>query len=165
MSVSYFHRHVCLLILQTWDFQRIMVYGFRGLVSDFLTSHPGHHINPRRVNRSVFQTLFGQLKHTTGGNLTGHTYGTAKATLLTRRSLHGRKTKDGYRDTPLGLSIWPLHDGRNFFSSSCRFNDSKRFSWSLVPLLVVSLDILSIVDFNVHPEMWYRAVSSFALCV
>ena len=59
-----------------------------------LSSHPGHHINPRRVNGSGVETLFGQLKHTTGGNLTRYSYETAKATLLTRRSVHGRKSKD-----------------------------------------------------------------------
>ena len=78
---------------------RIMVYGFRGLVVDFLTSHPGYHINPRRVNGSGVVTLFGQLKHTTGGC----SYETAKATLLTKRAVHGRKTKDDYRDTPLNV--------------------------------------------------------------
>ena len=78
-----------------------MVYGFRGLASDFLSSHPGHHINPRRVNGSGVETLFGQLKHTTGGNLTSCNYQTAKATMLTKRSIHGRKCKDDYRATPL----------------------------------------------------------------
>ena len=97
---------VCLCIcflLQTWDLLRILVYGFRGLISDFLSSHPGYHVNPRRLNGSGVKTLFGQLKHTTGGNLTGHSYETAKATLLTQRSVHGRKTKDDYRDTPLNM--------------------------------------------------------------
>ena len=78
-----------------------MIYGFRGLASDFLSSHPGHHINPRRVNGSGVETLFGQLKHTTGGNLTSCNYSAAKATMLTKRSVHGRKLKDDYRDTPL----------------------------------------------------------------
>ena len=30
----------CVHIMQTWDLLRIMVYGFRGLVMDFLTSTP-----------------------------------------------------------------------------------------------------------------------------
>ena len=77
------------------------MYGFRGLCSDFLSSHPGHHVNPRRVNGSAVETLFGQLKHTTGGNLTSCNYSTAKATMLTKRAIHGRKLKDDYRDTPL----------------------------------------------------------------
>ena len=89
--------------MQTWDLLRVMVYGFRGLVVDFLSTHPGYHINPRCVNGSGVETLFGQLKHTTGGNLTGTTYETAKATLLTKRSVHGRKSKDEYRDTPLHI--------------------------------------------------------------
>ena len=62
---------LCMLRLydlaQTWDLLQIMVYGFRSLVKDFLASHPGHHINPRRVNGSGVETLFGQLKHTTSG--------------------------------------------------------------------------------------------------
>ena len=81
----------------------MMVYGFKGLVEDFLSTHPGHHVNPRRVNGSGVETLFGQLKHTTGGNLTGHSYETAKATLLTKRQVHGGKQKDDYRDTPLNI--------------------------------------------------------------
>ena len=60
------------LLIQTWDLLRIMIYGFHGLVVDFLAAHPGYHINPRRINGSGIETLFGQLKHTTGGNLTGY---------------------------------------------------------------------------------------------
>jgi len=81
----------------------VMVYGFRGLVKDFLSRHPGHHINPRRVNGSGVETLFGQLKHRTSGNLTGHNYESAKAVLLTRRQTLGVKSKDDYRDTPLNI--------------------------------------------------------------
>ena len=68
------------------------------LVGDFLASHPGYHINPCHVNSSGVET-FGQLKQTSG-NLTSCNYETAKATLPTRRAIHGRKTKDDYRDTP-----------------------------------------------------------------
>ncbi len=75
-----------------------LVYGFKGLVVDFLSSHPGHHVNPRRVNGSGVETLFGQLKHATSGS---HSYETAKATLLTKRQIQGGKRKDDYRDTPL----------------------------------------------------------------
>ena len=65
---------------------------------------PGHHINPKRVNGSAVETLFGQLKHGTGGNLTGSSYGTAKATMLTKRMVHGgRKTDGDYRNAPLNV--------------------------------------------------------------
>ena len=80
-----------------------MHYGFKGLVSDFLLTHPGHHVNPKRVNGSGVETLFGQLKHTTSGNLTGHTYETAKATMMTKRQVQGGKKRDDYRDTPLNI--------------------------------------------------------------
>lgn len=94
------------------DWKSWYSYGFRGLVADFLPSHPGHHINPRRVNGSGVEPLFRQLKHTTGGNLTGYSYETAKATLLTKRSVHGRKSQDDYRNIPFTLDSqnW---DGRS----------------------------------------------------
>ena len=53
------------------------------------------------VNGSGVETLFGQLKHTTGGNLTASNYETAKATMLTKGSIQGRKPKDDYRNTSL----------------------------------------------------------------
>lgn len=70
-----------------------MIYGFRGLVLDFLSTHPGYHVNPRRINGGGIETLFGQLKHTTGGNLTGYSFEIAKATLVTKRSVQGQKSK------------------------------------------------------------------------
>lgn len=70
-------------------------------MKDFLSTHPGHHINPRRVNGSGVETLFGQLKHTTSGNLTSNNYETAKATMLSKGMVQGRKPKDDYRNAPL----------------------------------------------------------------
>lgn len=84
------------------------MFGFKGLVDDFLSHNPGHSVNPRRVNGSGVETLFGQLKHTTGGNLTSCNYETAKASLLTKRSIHGRNTRDDYRSTPLNIRQAPL---------------------------------------------------------
>ena len=63
-----------------------MVYGFKGLVEEFLTTHPGYHTNPKRVNGSAIETLFSQLKHTTSGHLTGANYEAAKATLDSKTS-------------------------------------------------------------------------------
>lgn len=77
-----------------------MVYGFKGLIADFITDHPGYYINPRRLNGSGVETLFGQLKHTTGGHSSAANYATAKATLLTKSQTKG---KDGYRSTELCL--------------------------------------------------------------
>ena len=76
------------------------MYGFKGLTKDFITDHPGYYINPKRLNGSAVETLFGQLKHTTGGHLSAANYATAKATLLTKSQTKG---KDGYRSTPLYL--------------------------------------------------------------
>ena len=78
-----------------------MWYGFKGLVEDFLSTHPGYHINPKRVNGSAVETLFSQLKHTTGGNLTGVNYEPAMATLLTKRQTKG---KEDYRSASLYIA-------------------------------------------------------------
>lgn len=78
-----------------------MVYGFKGLVEEFLTTHPGYHINPKRVNGSAIETLLSQLKHTTSGHLTGANYEAAKATLLTQRQAKGKET---YRSTSLYIA-------------------------------------------------------------
>ena len=80
-----------------------MFYGFKGLVQEFLSTHPGHYVNPKRVNGSGIETLFGQLKHATSGNLTGQNYETAKATLLTKRMVHGSRKEDDYRNTSLNI--------------------------------------------------------------
>lgn len=77
-----------------------MWYGFKGLVEEFTSSNPGYHINPKRVNGSAVETLFGQLKHTTASNLTAANYETAKATLLTRVQSKG---KEAYRSDALYL--------------------------------------------------------------
>lgn len=86
------------LAWQTWDLLRVMWFGFKGLTREFLSDHPGYYINPRRLNGSAVETLFGQLKHTTGRNLTAVNYETAKATMLTKRQSKG---KDSYRSAAL----------------------------------------------------------------
>lgn len=89
------------LNMQTWDLLRVLWYGFKGLTSDFLSRNPGHHINPRRINGSAVETIFGQLKYITGGQLTSTTYETAKASLLTKHTVHGTHAKEEYRNTKL----------------------------------------------------------------
>ena len=75
-----------------------MWFGFKGLVDQFTKAHPGYHINPKRLNGSSVETLFGQLKHTTSSNLTAANYETAKATLLTKLISKG-KDEDYRSDT------------------------------------------------------------------
>ncbi len=67
-------------------------------MEEFLSAHPGYHINPRRVNGSAVETLFSQLKHTSGGNLSAANYEATMATLLTKKQTQG---KDNYRSTNL----------------------------------------------------------------
>ena len=71
------------------------------MVSDFLTRNPGHHINPKRLNGSAVETIFGQLKYISGGRLTATTCETVKASLLTKHCVHGMCTKDEYKNTEL----------------------------------------------------------------
>ena len=106
----------------------MMAYGFKGLVTDFLSTHHGHHVNPKRVNGSAVETIFGQLKHTTSGNLTGRTYETAKATLLTKRQVQGGKSKDDYRDTPLNIRQSNLLRKRNHGKHS--MHEKSYSTWS-----------------------------------
>ena len=75
-----------------------MFFGFLSLTKSFLQDHPKYHVNPRRVNGSAVETLFSELKHTTGGNLTGPSYETGKATILTKRLSKG---KNQYRSAHL----------------------------------------------------------------
>ena len=70
-------------------------------MEDFLTTHQGYHINPKRVNESAVETLFSQLKHTTGGHLSGVNYEAAKATLLTQTQ---SKRKETYCSTSLYIA-------------------------------------------------------------
>ena len=90
-----------------------MWHGFRELVSDFLQRNPGHHVNPKRVNGSAVETIFGQLKYITGGQLTAGIYETAKASLLTKQCVHETRTKDEYRNTPLYIRETKLQRKHN----------------------------------------------------
>ncbi len=56
-----------------------MWFGFKGLFEDFTSSNPRYYINPRRVDESAVETIFGPLKHTTSSNLTAANYEMAKA--------------------------------------------------------------------------------------
>ena len=73
-----------------------MWFGFKELVDQFTKAHPGYHINPKRLNGSSVETLFGQLKHTTSSSAAN--YETAKATLLTKLISKG-KDEDYRSDT------------------------------------------------------------------
>ena len=85
---------------QTWDLLRLMVYGFKNFALDFLEEHPGYFICPIRINGSAVETLFSQLKHATSSQLSSVNYTSAKATILTRGSVLGKRA-GGYRSTPL----------------------------------------------------------------
>ena len=50
-----------ILAWQTWDLQRVMIYGFRDLCQDFFGQYGDNfYITPKRFNGSAIETLFSQ---------------------------------------------------------------------------------------------------------
>lgn len=80
---------------------RICWYGFRDYCRESLREHPESFIAPLRANGSAIETIFSQLKHASRGSLTAVTYQSARAQLLTKRSVHGTHVRDEYRDAPV----------------------------------------------------------------
>ena len=80
---------------------RVCYYGFRQFCNEQLTKHPDYYVAPLRANGSAIETIFSQLRHGSGGNLTAVSYAPSRAQLLTKRSLHGPNIRDDYRDAPL----------------------------------------------------------------
>ena len=89
------------LYLQTWDLMRLCWYGFKGYIEEFFKLHPNYYILPLRANGSAIEKVFSQLKHSSRGTLTGVTYGSARAQLVTERAIHGPHVTEQYRDAPL----------------------------------------------------------------
>lgn len=80
---------------------RICWYGFKGYCEEFFQTHPHAFVAPLRLNGSAIETVFSQLKYATGGNLTAVSYAPARAQLITKRSIHGIRVTDEYRNAPL----------------------------------------------------------------
>jgi hypothetical protein len=91
------------LAWQTWDLQRIAVYGFSGLCADFFRKYSNNfYLAPMRLNGSAIETLFSQFKYITGGKLASSNYATARAAYLTKVDVQGKYfTNDDYRNVPL----------------------------------------------------------------
>lgn len=86
-----------------------MYYGFTGFCKYFTSKYPGYTIYPVRLNGSAVETLFSQLKYATAGQLSAANYSTARAAILTRGSVSGKKTKiDAYRNTQLDIMKHPI---------------------------------------------------------
>ncbi len=75
-------------------------------MEDFLAAHPGYNINPRRVVGSAVETLFSQLKNTSGRNLSAANYEASMATLLTKKQT---KVRESYRSSNLYTRQLDLH--------------------------------------------------------
>ena len=74
-----------------------MFYGFTVFCEDFLKSHPGYFIYPSRLKDSAVETIFSQLKYSTGGNLMSTNYASASASLLIKGCVSGRYKGEDYR--------------------------------------------------------------------
>ena len=70
-----------------------MYYGFKGFSADYLTRHPGYYINPHDINGSVIETIFGQMRLVAQHNLSATNYASSRASLLTKLSLCGKRSK------------------------------------------------------------------------
>lgn len=93
------------LAWQTWDLQRIMVYGFSAFAQDFFTKYGNDFfISPKRFNGSAIETLFSQFKFITNSKLSAANYAQARAAYLMRVDIHGRHHGEAdYRNVPLYL--------------------------------------------------------------
>lgn len=80
---------------------RICWQGLKSYCEEFFTLHPGYYVIPLRANGSAIETIFSQLKHASGGSLTAVNYESARAQLMTKRSVHGPHVKDDYRNAPI----------------------------------------------------------------
>lgn len=88
---------------ETWDLLKLMFYGFKSLCQDFTAAHPGYTIYPVRINGSAVETFFSQVKHATSGHLSSTNYATARGSIITKGSIHGklRRHHGDYRNVPL----------------------------------------------------------------
>ena len=93
---------------QTWDLQRIMVYGLHELSTDFIATYGNNFfLSPKRLNGSSIETLFSQLKYISGGKLSAVNYQHAKDAYLLKVDIHGKHYGEpDYRNVPLYLRQW-----------------------------------------------------------
>ena len=80
---------------------RLCWYGFKDYSEEFFNMYPNYYILPLRANGSAIEKVYSQLKHSSRGTLTGVTYGSARAQLITKRTIHGPHVKEQYRNAPL----------------------------------------------------------------
>jgi hypothetical protein len=101
----------CFLAWQTWDLQRVMIYGFKEFAEDFFMKYgDSFFISPKRFNGSAIETLFSQFKYITGSKLSATNYAQARAAYLMRVDIHGRHHgEDNYRNVPLYIRQHELH--------------------------------------------------------
>lgn len=90
---------------QTWDLQRVMLYGFKEFAEDFFQKYQNNFfISPKRFNGSAIETLFSQFKYITGSKLSAANYAQARAAYLMKVDIHGRHHGEAdYRNVALYL--------------------------------------------------------------
>ena len=83
----------------------------RALLVAFFRRHPGeeYYIVQVMLNGSAVETLFSQLKNSTGGHLRSTNYASARSSLFVKRRARGHNVKDKeYHNITLNLSSQPL---------------------------------------------------------
>jgi hypothetical protein len=93
------------LAWQTWDLLRICVYGAQSLIHDFVSRNPGYFVVLSRINGSVVESLFSQLKYAASGKLSSVNYSTARRAVMTSKNVHGElPSNSDYRNENLDLA-------------------------------------------------------------
>lgn len=89
---------------QTWDLLRLCVSGAIGLVEDFTKRNPGYFVVLLRINGSVVESLFSQLKYAAGGKLSAVNYPWARKAVMTKANVSGECSSNVcYRNDKLDI--------------------------------------------------------------
>lgn len=89
---------------QTWDLLSILINRTKSLVADFTTRNTEYFLVLSRINGSVVESLFSQLKYSVGGKLTSINYANARASVIVKSDCHADNSNNAYyRDEELYL--------------------------------------------------------------
>ena len=102
--VSLFFKIKQFLAWQTWDLLRLCVYGALNLVDDFTRRNPDYFIVLARINGSVVESLFSQLKYAASGKLSSVNYAWARKAVMTKVNVSGQLSNNvDYRNDKLDV--------------------------------------------------------------
>ena len=90
---------------QTWDLLQVLISGMKPLIADFTARHPDYFVVLSRINGSVVESLFSQLKYSVSGTLSSINYGNVRAAVLVKSNCHTHNSSNAeYRDNVLHVN-------------------------------------------------------------